>query len=139
MSQRNPQVLTFVLDYFHHMCYYHRINISPHGSLSHSPDDAVLMSANCHNFFCLCSSMDLSLTKNCSLTVTLRHAVKFVVIRHTKVWKRYHDEQDYLGFYTLDSRHMSASVHGLLGRQQEKISHHDTLGLFNFLLIPSSE
>ncbi|XP_070814508.1 inter-alpha-trypsin inhibitor heavy chain H3-like [Chaetodon trifascialis] len=62
------------------------------------------------------TNMDLSLTKNCSLTVTLRHSVKFTVIRHTKVWKRRRDHQDYLGFYTLDSHHMSASVHGLLGQ-----------------------
>uniref|UniRef100_A0A3Q4ACI7 Inter-alpha-trypsin inhibitor heavy chain H3 n=1 Tax=Mola mola TaxID=94237 RepID=A0A3Q4ACI7_MOLML len=62
------------------------------------------------------TNMDLSLTKNCSLTVTLRHSVKFEVIRHTKIWKRRQDHQDYLGFYTLDSRHLSASVHGLLGQ-----------------------
>uniref|UniRef100_A0A3P9BYC4 Inter-alpha-trypsin inhibitor heavy chain H3 n=1 Tax=Maylandia zebra TaxID=106582 RepID=A0A3P9BYC4_9CICH len=48
--------------------------------------------------------------------MTLRHSVKFRVIRHTKVWKRRHDHQDYLGFYTLDSQHLSASVHGLLGQ-----------------------
>uniref|UniRef100_A0A671VC37 Inter-alpha-trypsin inhibitor heavy chain H3 n=1 Tax=Sparus aurata TaxID=8175 RepID=A0A671VC37_SPAAU len=62
------------------------------------------------------TNMDLSLTKNCSLTVTLRHSVKFEVIRHTKVWKRRRDHQDYLGFYTLDSHHLSAWVHGLLGQ-----------------------
>ncbi|XP_076607591.1 inter-alpha-trypsin inhibitor heavy chain H3-like [Chaetodon auriga] len=62
------------------------------------------------------TNMDLSLTKNCSLTVTLRHSVKFTVIKHTKVWKRRRDHQDYLGFYTLDSHHLSASVHGLLGQ-----------------------
>uniref|UniRef100_A0A671VEW1 Inter-alpha-trypsin inhibitor heavy chain H3 n=1 Tax=Sparus aurata TaxID=8175 RepID=A0A671VEW1_SPAAU len=76
---------------------------------------AVLLSAIGHNFRSL-SSMDLSLTKNCSLTVTLRHSVKFEVIRHTKVWKRRRDHQDYLGFYTLDSHHLSAWVHGLLGQ-----------------------
>ncbi|XP_054639697.1 inter-alpha-trypsin inhibitor heavy chain H3-like [Dunckerocampus dactyliophorus] len=62
------------------------------------------------------TSMDLQLTKNCSLTVTLRHSIKFMVIRHTKVWKRRHDQQHYLGFYTLDSHHLSNSVHGLLGQ-----------------------
>uniref|UniRef100_A0A8D3AII4 Inter-alpha-trypsin inhibitor heavy chain H3 n=1 Tax=Scophthalmus maximus TaxID=52904 RepID=A0A8D3AII4_SCOMX len=51
-----------------------------------------------------------------NLTVTLRHFVKFTIIKHTKVWKRRHDQQDYLGFYTLDSHHVSASVHGLLGQ-----------------------
>ncbi|XP_068576727.1 inter-alpha-trypsin inhibitor heavy chain H3a isoform X1 [Cebidichthys violaceus] len=61
-------------------------------------------------------NMDFRLTKNCELTVTLRHSVRFMVIRHTKVWKRRHDQQDYLGFYTLDSHHLSASVHGLLGQ-----------------------
>lgn len=59
--------------------------------------------------------MDLRLVKNCSLTVTLKHAVKFEVIKHSKVWKRRHEHQEYLGFYTLDSHHLSASVHGLLG------------------------
>ncbi|XP_058487912.1 inter-alpha-trypsin inhibitor heavy chain H3-like isoform X1 [Solea solea] len=62
------------------------------------------------------TNMDLKLTKNCSLTVTLRHYVKFMVIKHTKVWKRRHDQQDYLGFYTVDSHHVPASVHGLLGQ-----------------------
>ncbi|XP_010777731.1 inter-alpha-trypsin inhibitor heavy chain H1-like [Notothenia coriiceps] len=60
--------------------------------------------------------MDLRLTKNCSLTVTLKHSVRFEVIRHTKVWKDLHDQQDYLGFYNLDSHHLSDSVHGLLGQ-----------------------
>ncbi|XP_047439700.1 inter-alpha-trypsin inhibitor heavy chain H3-like [Mugil cephalus] len=62
------------------------------------------------------TNLDLSLTKHCSLTVTLRHSVKFTIIRHTKVWKRRHYHQDYLGFYTLDSHHLSSSVHGLLGQ-----------------------
>lgn len=59
--------------------------------------------------------MDLRLVKNCSLTVTLKHSVKFEVIKHSKVWKRRHEHQEYLGFYTLDDHHLSASVHGLLG------------------------
>ncbi|KAM9410095.1 inter-alpha-trypsin inhibitor heavy chain H3-like [Pholidichthys leucotaenia] len=62
------------------------------------------------------ANMDLSLSNNCSLMVMLRHSVKFMVIKHTKVWKKHHDQQDYLGFYTLDSHHLSASVHGLLGQ-----------------------
>ncbi|XP_035799325.2 inter-alpha-trypsin inhibitor heavy chain H3-like isoform X2 [Amphiprion ocellaris] len=62
------------------------------------------------------TDLDLRLTNNCNLTVTFRHSVKFMIIRHTKVWKRRHDQQDYLGFYTLDSHHLSASVHGLLGQ-----------------------
>ncbi|XP_040889345.1 inter-alpha-trypsin inhibitor heavy chain H3-like [Toxotes jaculatrix] len=62
------------------------------------------------------TNMDLKLTKNCSLTVTLRHSVKFMIVKHTKMWKRLHDQQNYLGFYTLDSHHLSASVHGLLGQ-----------------------
>ncbi|KAI4826533.1 hypothetical protein KUCAC02_029979 [Chaenocephalus aceratus] len=62
------------------------------------------------------NNMDLRLTKNCSLTVTLKHSVRFEVIRHTKVWKERHDQQDYLGFYNLDSHHLSDSVHGLLGQ-----------------------
>uniref|UniRef100_A0A3B3V375 Inter-alpha-trypsin inhibitor heavy chain H3 n=1 Tax=Poecilia latipinna TaxID=48699 RepID=A0A3B3V375_9TELE len=61
-------------------------------------------------------SLDIRLTNSCSLTVSLRHTVKFRIIRHTKIWKKYHDQQDYLGFYTLDSHHLSSSVHGLLGQ-----------------------
>uniref|UniRef100_A0A665USL5 Inter-alpha-trypsin inhibitor heavy chain H3 n=1 Tax=Echeneis naucrates TaxID=173247 RepID=A0A665USL5_ECHNA len=48
--------------------------------------------------------------------MTLRHSIKFMIIKHTKVWKRRHTHQDYLGFYTLDSHHISASAHGLLGQ-----------------------
>ncbi|XP_008283655.1 inter-alpha-trypsin inhibitor heavy chain H3-like isoform X2 [Stegastes partitus] len=68
------------------------------------------------------TDMDLRLAQNCTLTVTLRHSVKFMVIRHTKVWKRRHEQQDYLGFYTLDSHHLSASVHGLLGQFYNGVS-----------------
>uniref|UniRef100_A0A673B8S3 Inter-alpha-trypsin inhibitor heavy chain H3 n=1 Tax=Sphaeramia orbicularis TaxID=375764 RepID=A0A673B8S3_9TELE len=59
---------------------------------------------------------DTASLKGPNLTVTLKHSVKFMIIKHTKVWKRRHDQQDYLGFYTLDSHHMSSSVHGLLGQ-----------------------
>uniref|UniRef100_A0A674DPE0 Inter-alpha-trypsin inhibitor heavy chain H3 n=1 Tax=Salmo trutta TaxID=8032 RepID=A0A674DPE0_SALTR len=54
-------------------------------------------------------------TKDRSLTVTLRDSVRFVVILH-KVWKQHPYHQDYLGFYTLDSHLLSPSVHGLLGQ-----------------------
>uniref|UniRef100_A0A8C8ILU8 Inter-alpha-trypsin inhibitor heavy chain H3 n=1 Tax=Oncorhynchus tshawytscha TaxID=74940 RepID=A0A8C8ILU8_ONCTS len=59
--------------------------------------------------------MDLQVTKDRSLTVTLRDSVRFVVILH-KVWKQHPYHQDYLGFYTLDSHLLSPSVHGLLGQ-----------------------
>uniref|UniRef100_A0A8C4HT13 Inter-alpha-trypsin inhibitor heavy chain H3 n=1 Tax=Dicentrarchus labrax TaxID=13489 RepID=A0A8C4HT13_DICLA len=86
--------------------------------------EAVLMVRNCAErlqgpiswLLAVVLSVDFSLTKNCCLTVTLRHSVKFMVIRHKKVWKRRREHQDYLGFYTLDSHHLSASVHGLLGQ-----------------------
>lgn len=58
--------------------------------------------------------MDLQVTKDRSLTVTLRGSVRFVVLLH-KVWKGHPYHQDYLGFYTLDSHLLSQSVHGLLG------------------------
>uniref|UniRef100_A0A674DNP0 Inter-alpha-trypsin inhibitor heavy chain H3 n=1 Tax=Salmo trutta TaxID=8032 RepID=A0A674DNP0_SALTR len=57
----------------------------------------------------------LQVTKDRSLTVTLRDSVRFVVILH-KVWKQHPYHQDYLGFYTLDSHLLSPSVHGLLGQ-----------------------
>ncbi|XP_049895006.1 inter-alpha-trypsin inhibitor heavy chain H3-like isoform X2 [Epinephelus moara] len=60
-------------------------------------------------------NMDLLLTKDRSLTVTLKDSVKFVVLLH-KVWKKHPYHRDYLGFYTLDSHLLSPSVHGLLGQ-----------------------
>uniref|UniRef100_A0A8C2ZI59 Inter-alpha-trypsin inhibitor heavy chain H3 n=1 Tax=Cyclopterus lumpus TaxID=8103 RepID=A0A8C2ZI59_CYCLU len=60
-------------------------------------------------------SMDLLLTKDRSLTVTLRNSVKFVILLH-KVWSEHPYHRDYLGFYTLDSHLLSSSVHGLLGQ-----------------------
>ncbi|XP_020786637.2 inter-alpha-trypsin inhibitor heavy chain H3-like isoform X2 [Boleophthalmus pectinirostris] len=67
-------------------------------------------------------NLEIKLTKNCSLMVTIRHAVKFMVIKHTKIWKRRHNQQEYLGFYNLDSHHLSPSVHGLLGQFYHGVS-----------------
>uniref|UniRef100_A0A4W4E7W5 Inter-alpha-trypsin inhibitor heavy chain H3 n=1 Tax=Electrophorus electricus TaxID=8005 RepID=A0A4W4E7W5_ELEEL len=61
------------------------------------------------------SSMDLQVTKDRSLTVSLRNSVKFVIILH-KVWKEHPYHQDYLGFYTLDSHLLSQRVHGVIGQ-----------------------
>ncbi|KAM3878582.1 inter-alpha-trypsin inhibitor heavy chain H3-like [Diretmus argenteus] len=60
-------------------------------------------------------NMDLLVTKDRSLMLTLRDSVKFVILLH-KVWKMHPYHQDYLGFYTLDSHLLSSSVHGLLGQ-----------------------
>ncbi|CAL8336642.1 unnamed protein product [Merluccius merluccius] len=60
-------------------------------------------------------SVNLTLTKNTCLTLTLRDCIRFRVVRHTKVWRNRHDQQDYLGFYTLESHRLSQEVHGLLG------------------------
>ncbi|XP_076845341.1 inter-alpha-trypsin inhibitor heavy chain H3-like isoform X2 [Brachyhypopomus gauderio] len=60
-------------------------------------------------------NMDLQVSKDHSLTVSLRNSVKFVIILH-KVWKKHPYHQDYLGFYTLDSHQFSQSVHGLIGQ-----------------------
>ena len=65
-------------------------------------------------------SVDLLLTKDRSVKVTLRDSVKFVILLH-KVWKMHPYHQDYLGFYTLDSHLLSPSVHGLLGNEQQGI------------------
>ncbi|TSV54872.1 Inter-alpha-trypsin inhibitor heavy chain H3 [Bagarius yarrelli] len=61
------------------------------------------------------ANMDLELSKDHSLTVTLRNTLKFIIMLH-KVWKMHPYHQDYLGFYTMDSRHLSQGVHGLLGQ-----------------------
>lgn len=60
-------------------------------------------------------NMDLLLTKDRSLTVTLKDSVKFVILLH-KVWEKHPYHRDYLGFYTLDSHLLSPDVHGLLGQ-----------------------
>lgn len=65
-------------------------------------------------FYSFSYSVDLLVTKDCSLTVTLRDSVKFVILLH-KVWKKHPYHRDYLGFYTLDSHLLSPGVHGLLG------------------------
>eukprot|EP00064_Thunnus_orientalis_P016095 superscaffoldBa00003115_g16158 len=60
------------------------------------------------------ANVDLLVTKDRSLTITLRDSVKFVILLH-KVWKKHPYHRDYLGFYTVDSHLLSPSVHGLLG------------------------
>ncbi|KAM3622529.1 uncharacterized protein V6R79_026316 [Siganus canaliculatus] len=60
-------------------------------------------------------NVDLHLTKDRSLMVSLKDSVKFVIMLH-KVWKKHPYHRDYLGFYTLDSHLLSPSVHGLLGQ-----------------------
>ncbi|KAM4582182.1 inter-alpha-trypsin inhibitor heavy chain H3a [Fundulus diaphanus] len=60
-------------------------------------------------------NVDIHVTKDRSLTVTLKGSVKFVILLH-KVWKNHPYHRDYLGFYTLDTHLLSPSVHGLLGQ-----------------------
>uniref|UniRef100_A0A3P9KPW3 Inter-alpha-trypsin inhibitor heavy chain H3 n=1 Tax=Oryzias latipes TaxID=8090 RepID=A0A3P9KPW3_ORYLA len=60
-------------------------------------------------------SLNLKVTKDRILTVTLKDSVKFVILLH-KVWKNHPYHRDYLGFYTLDSHLLSPAVHGLLGQ-----------------------
>uniref|UniRef100_A0A3P9PWZ8 Inter-alpha-trypsin inhibitor heavy chain H3 n=1 Tax=Poecilia reticulata TaxID=8081 RepID=A0A3P9PWZ8_POERE len=60
-------------------------------------------------------NVDVVVTKDGSLTVTLKGSVKFVILLH-KVWKKHPYHRDYLGFYTLDTHLLSPSVHGLLGQ-----------------------
>ncbi|KAI4876006.1 hypothetical protein NFI96_024421, partial [Prochilodus magdalenae] len=59
--------------------------------------------------------MELQVTKDHSLSVTMKNSVKFVIILH-KVWEKHPYHQDYLGFYTLDNHLSSHSVHGLIGQ-----------------------
>ncbi|XP_076012708.1 inter-alpha-trypsin inhibitor heavy chain H3-like isoform X2 [Genypterus blacodes] len=60
-------------------------------------------------------NMDLQLSKDRSLLVTLKDSVKFLILLH-KVWEKHPYHRNYLGFYTLDSHLLSSSVHGLLGQ-----------------------
>uniref|UniRef100_A0A8C9TBE5 Inter-alpha-trypsin inhibitor heavy chain H3 n=1 Tax=Scleropages formosus TaxID=113540 RepID=A0A8C9TBE5_SCLFO len=59
--------------------------------------------------------MELQVTKDRSLTITMKDSAKFVVILH-RVWKKHPYHQDFLGFYTLDSHLLSHRTHGLLGQ-----------------------
>ncbi|XP_072574576.1 inter-alpha-trypsin inhibitor heavy chain H3 [Paramormyrops kingsleyae] len=59
--------------------------------------------------------VEIEITKERSLTVTMRDSAKFVIILH-RVWKKHPYHRDYLGFYTLDSHLLSSKVHGLLGQ-----------------------
>lgn len=70
-------------------------------------------------------NVDLLVTKDRSLTVTLRDSVKFVILLH-KVWKKHPYHRDYLGFYTLDSHLLSHDVHGLLGQFYHGINYEVT-------------
>uniref|UniRef100_A0A7N8X6Z8 Inter-alpha-trypsin inhibitor heavy chain H3 n=1 Tax=Mastacembelus armatus TaxID=205130 RepID=A0A7N8X6Z8_9TELE len=70
-------------------------------------------------------NMDLLVTKDHSITVTLKDSVKFVILLH-KVWKNHPYHRDYLGFYTLDSHLFSSSVHGLLGQFYHGINYEVT-------------
>ncbi|XP_068598254.1 inter-alpha-trypsin inhibitor heavy chain H3-like [Brachionichthys hirsutus] len=60
-------------------------------------------------------NVDLLLSKDRSLNVTLKDSVKFVILLH-KVWEKHPYHRDYLGFYTLDSHLLSPKAHGLLGQ-----------------------
>ncbi|CAB1442358.1 unnamed protein product [Pleuronectes platessa] len=70
-------------------------------------------------------NVDLLVTKDRSLTVTLKDSVKFVILLH-KVWEKHPYHQDYLGFYTLDSHLLSPAVHGLLGQFYQGIEYEVT-------------
>ncbi|XP_063071036.1 inter-alpha-trypsin inhibitor heavy chain H3-like isoform X2 [Engraulis encrasicolus] len=83
--------------------------------ISAAQDSRVLKLQWSHTASVKGANMDLHVTKDQSLTVTLKDSVKFVIILH-KVWKKHPYHQDYLGFYTLDSHLLSPSVHGLLGQ-----------------------
>ncbi|KAF7208196.1 inter-alpha-trypsin inhibitor heavy chain 3 [Nothobranchius furzeri] len=60
-------------------------------------------------------NVDLLVTKDGKLTVTLKDSVKFIILLH-KVWKKHPYHRDYLGIYTVDTHLLSPSVHGLLGQ-----------------------
>ncbi|KAM6928111.1 inter-alpha-trypsin inhibitor heavy chain H3a [Xenentodon cancila] len=69
--------------------------------------------------------VDLLVTKDHALTVTLKDSVKFVILLH-KVWEKHPYHRDHLGFYTLESHLLSPSVHGLLGQFYHGIAYEVT-------------
>ncbi|XP_029006663.1 inter-alpha-trypsin inhibitor heavy chain H3-like isoform X2 [Betta splendens] len=71
------------------------------------------------------ANVELLVTKDRSLTVTLKDSVKFVILLH-KVWANHPYHRDYLGFYTLDSHLLSSSTHGLLGQFYRPIDYEVT-------------
>lgn len=79
-------------------------------------------------------SVDLLLTKDRSLLITLRGSVKFMILLH-KVWEKHPYHRNYLGFYTLDSHLLSPSVHGLLGIIWHTCYKEDCVVCFIFIII----
>ncbi|KAM6170456.1 inter-alpha-trypsin inhibitor heavy chain H1 isoform 2-T2 [Rhynchocyon petersi] len=57
----------------------------------------------------------VTINRKRNLVVSLRDKGTFEVVLH-RVWKGSAVHQDFLGFYILDSRQMSARTHGLLGQ-----------------------
>ncbi|XP_037654074.1 inter-alpha-trypsin inhibitor heavy chain H3 isoform X2 [Choloepus didactylus] len=59
--------------------------------------------------------LKVTINKKKNMVVSFGDGVTFVVILH-QVWKKHPDQQDFLGFYVVDSHRMSAQTHGLLGQ-----------------------
>ncbi|XP_032314216.1 inter-alpha-trypsin inhibitor heavy chain H3 isoform X2 [Camelus ferus] len=59
--------------------------------------------------------LSVTINRKKNIVVSFGDGVTFVVILH-QVWKKEPVHQDFLGFYVVDSRRMSAQTHGLLGQ-----------------------
>lgn len=60
----------------------------------------------------------VTINRKRSLVVSVEDGGTFEVVLH-RVWKGSAIRQDFLGFYVLDSRRMSARTHGLLGTTRQ--------------------
>uniref|UniRef100_A0A8C2SJV3 Inter-alpha-trypsin inhibitor heavy chain H3 n=1 Tax=Capra hircus TaxID=9925 RepID=A0A8C2SJV3_CAPHI len=59
--------------------------------------------------------LSVMINRKKSMVVSFGDGVAFVVVLH-QVWKKEPAHHDFLGFYVVDSRGMSAQTHGLLGQ-----------------------
>lgn len=60
------------------------------------------------------SRLSVMINRKKNMVVSFGDGVTFVVVLH-QVWKKEPAHHDFLGFYVVDSRGMSAQTHGLLG------------------------
>ncbi|XP_037386421.1 inter-alpha-trypsin inhibitor heavy chain H3 isoform X1 [Talpa occidentalis] len=59
--------------------------------------------------------LSVTINRKKNMVISFGDGVTFVVVLH-QVWKKHPFHQDYLGFYVVNSRQMSAQTHGLLGQ-----------------------
>ncbi|KAM9186257.1 inter-alpha-trypsin inhibitor heavy chain H3 [Dugong dugon] len=59
--------------------------------------------------------LSVTINRKKNMAVSFGDGITFVVVLH-QMWKKHPVHHDFLGFYVVDSRRMSAQTHGLLGQ-----------------------